>query len=55
MAADLATSGKKSPTTYGENRSTEDFAESIAEMAKDLQQFKTTFPERFALLEEILK
>ena len=55
MAADLATSGKKSPTTYGENRSTEDFAESVAEMAKDLQQFKTTFPERFALLEEILK
>lgn len=54
MAADQSVSGKKSPTTYGENAPTEDFAESIAEYVGDKKKFKTNFPNRAAILEKIV-
>ena len=54
MAADLAHSGRASPTAYGENSPVEDFAESIANMGKDLAAFKSDFPNRYAILEEML-
>ena len=53
MAKDLAVSGKKSPTRYGENASTEDFAESFAELVSSAD-FKTTFPNRYAIIVKIL-
>ena len=54
MASDLSTSGKKSPTKYGENSPLEDFAESMAGIVEDINKFKADFPERFKFLEKIL-
>ena len=54
MAADHNTSGKKSPTRYGENSPVEDFAESVAELSQNMQSFKVDFPERYKILENIL-
>lgn len=54
MADDKIVSGKKSPTKYGENANTEDFAESIAEMIRDYGEFAKNFPNRTNLLKQIL-
>ena len=54
MAADLASGGRESPTSYGENSSVEDFAESISELARDFDAFRIDFPNRYAILEEML-
>lgn len=54
MKADKKISGMKSPTKYGENANTEDFAESMAELIKDMTAFEKKFPHRFALLRKIL-
>lgn len=54
MQNDLAVSGKKSPTSYGENSPVEDFAESVAEMAKDEKLFAQTFPNRYNILSGML-
>lgn len=54
MAADLSTSGKRSPTLYGENDPSEDFAESIATLVERFDGFKTEFPERFKIIEDLL-
>ena len=48
-------SGVDSPTVYGENAPTEDFAESVAEYQKDSAAFSKKFPERAKLLIQILK
>ncbi|MDO4668706.1 MAG: minor capsid protein [Butyricicoccus pullicaecorum] len=55
MKNDKITSGKDSPTTYGKNAPTEDFAESVAEYQKDHLAFSQEFPERTKLLVQILK
>jgi hypothetical protein len=55
MAKDLATSGKKSCTAYGENSPLEDFAESVGNYTTDPVTFAATFPERAKLLATILK
>lgn len=54
MADDKATSGRKSCTVYGENSPTEDFAESIAEYVKDKNSFTRDFPNRAAVLANII-
>lgn len=54
MADDLAASGRKSCTAYGENAPTEDFAESVAEYIKDKKTFSKDFPNRAALLSKII-
>ena len=54
MQDDKITSGKDSPTTYGENSPAEDFAESVAEYVKDAVAFEKEFPERTKLLIQIL-
>ena len=55
MKNDIVISGKKSPTTYGENSNSEDFAESIAEYVTDTKGFEMQFPNRAKLLKSILK
>ena len=50
MSDDLAISGKKSCTSYGENASVEDFAESVAEYVNDKAAFTKDFPNRAAIL-----
>lgn len=54
MADDKAANGKKSCTAYGENSPTEDFAESIAEYVKDKNSFTKDFPNRAAVLANII-
>lgn len=54
MADDKVASGKKSCTVYGENSPTEDFAESIAEYVKDKNSFTKDFPNRAAVLANII-
>lgn len=54
MKQDIIKSGKKSPTKYGENAPTEDFAESVAEYISDTQAFEESFPSRASLLRLIL-
>lgn len=54
MSGDLAVSGKKSPTSYGENANSEDFAESVAQMALDEKAFSIAFPNRFGILQGML-
>lgn len=54
MASDTMVAGKKSPTTYGENSNTEDFAESIAEYVKDRTAFEKLFPNRARILKGIV-
>lgn len=55
MKDDTIISGKKSPTTYGENSSTEDFAESVAEFVKDETSFTSQFPNRAKIIKSIIK
>lgn len=50
MKSDKLLSGKDSPTTYGKNAPSEDFAESVAEYQKDHMAFASEFPERTKLL-----
>ena len=54
MADDKAANGRKSCTVYGENSPTEDFAESIAEYVKDKKSFTRDFPNRAAVLANIV-
>ena len=54
MNDDILVSQKRSPTTYGENAPTEDFAESIAEYVKDPVDFVAKFPNRAAILAKII-
>lgn len=54
MNSDIISSGKKSPTAYGENSPTEDFAESVAEFVSDRNAFKKLYPARFAILDKII-
>lgn len=54
VLADLNVSGKKSPTTYGENSPAEDFAESVAEFVQD-PDFKAKYPNRWKIIERILR
>lgn len=51
---DIMNSNMRSPTVYGENSPSEDFAESIAEYVTDRESFEKTFPNRAALLKQIL-
>lgn len=55
MADDILVSKKKSPTSYGENSNSEDFAESIAEYIQNSLSFKQQFPNRTALIEKFIK
>ena len=55
MQMDLAVSGKNSITDYGENSTTEDFAESIAEYVMNPQMFSTTMPNRSRIIESIMR
>lgn len=55
MADDILVSKKKSPTSYGENSNSEDFAESIAEYIQNSLPFKQQFPNRTALIEKFIK
>lgn len=54
MRKDEHTSGKKSPTSYGENSNAEDFAESMFAYVMDRENFEKTFPERARLIHIIL-
>ena len=54
MKDDIITSGKKSPTTYGENSCVEDFAESVAEFVKDETVFTRQFPNRAKIIKSII-
>lgn len=51
---DLALSGRKSPTSYGENAPAEDFAESVATYVTKPDVMRNDFPNRTALIEQIL-
>lgn len=55
MKNDIIASGKKSPTTYGENSCVEDFAESVAEFVKDETGFTRQFPNRAKIIKSIIK
>ena len=46
---------KKSPTSYGENSPSEDFAESVVEFVADPIGFGNVFPNRAGLLKKIFK
>ena len=52
--ADEKVSKKKSPTNYGENAPTEDFAESCHYLIEHRKQFERDFPNRFKILKRIL-
>lgn len=54
MSDDIIISSKKSCTSYGENSPTEDFAESMAEYIKDKTAFEKDFPNRAAILSQII-
>jgi len=54
MRKDYDVSGKKSPTSYGENANVEDFAESVSMYAKDPEAFERDFPERARIIKTIL-
>lgn len=54
MAADLAASGKKSPTSYGENASVEDFAESVAYYSFHNAELQKDFPNRYSAIVDLL-
>lgn len=54
MSDDRMVSGKVSCTTYGANAPVEDFAESVAEYAKDKTVFTRDFPNRAAILAGIV-
>lgn len=51
MRDDMITSGKASPTAYGENSNAEDFAESVAEYIRDWTRFRKDFPKRAEILD----
>lgn len=55
MQQDLATSGKKSWRSYGENSPLEDFADSVGYYVTHHDDFAKIFPERTKLLDIILK
>lgn len=55
MQQDLATSGKKSWRSYGENSPLEDFADSVGYYVTHHEEFTKIFPERTKLLDIILK
>lgn len=55
MQLDLSVSGMSSPTQYGRNSNTEDFAESFTELVKDAAKFEKMFPNRFGIIKGILK
>lgn len=54
MKNDKLLSGLKSPTKYGENSSTEDFAESLAEFVNDETRFTSQFPNRAKIIKSII-
>lgn len=53
MQEDYVVSRKMSPTNYGENANTEDFAESIAEYIIDKNAFTIDFPNRADILSKV--
>ena len=53
MLEDFRLSGKRSPSGYGENSETEDFAESVAFWARHNADFTAEFPNRAAILRRI--
>lgn len=55
IISDKKVSGKLSPTEYGENAYTEDFAESCAMLIEKPEEFKKNFPGRYAILKRLLK
>ena len=54
MSLDFEVSKKKSPTQYGTNDESEDFAESFSEYAKNSVSFAKMFPNRAKIIENIL-
>lgn len=52
--ADEKISKKKSPTSYGENAPTEDFAESCNYLVTQRKKFERDFPNRYKILKRIL-
>lgn len=52
--ADEKISKKKSPTSYGENAPTEDFAESCNYLVTQRKEFERDFPNRYKILKRIL-
>lgn len=52
--ADEKISKKKSPTSYGENAPTEDFAESCNYLVTQREKFERDFPNRYKILKRIL-
>lgn len=54
VTLDEKVSGMKSPTTYGENAPTEDFAESCSKLITDKKWFEKNFPNRFKILQRLL-
>ena len=52
--ADEKISKKKSPTSYGENAPTEDFAESCNYLVTRRKEFERDFPNRYKILKRIL-
>lgn len=52
--ADEKISKKKSPTSYGENAPTEDFAESCNYLVTQSKKFERDFPNRYKILKRIL-
>ena len=52
--ADEKISKKKSPTSYGENAPTEDFAESCNYLVTQRKKFEKDFPNRYKILKRIL-
>ena len=55
IISDKKVSGRLSPTDYGENAYTEDFAESCAMLIEKPEEFKKNFPGRFAILKRLLR
>ena len=54
MELDRQIHGRLSPTLYGENSHREDFAESIKEFTRNAENFRTSFPNRAAIIESLL-
>ena len=54
MTADRKTSGKPSPTKYGENSNAEDFAESVALWATNRADFEVKYPRRTKIIKSLV-
>ena len=55
MSADQKKSNLASPTTYGENSASEDFAESMEWYYRDRKWFEKMFPNRYKIIQDIMK